>query len=224
MKGLGSLLNWKQGMNSRSGDLAGPFLSGTLLLFVLACPSLSQADTPKISPQGSKEMTTRTAQQIEQLKSQQTETRSEAAKALAMSGIEAKPAAVPLVLAAGEEEESIREWAVAALEELGTPLAEDVEPLLDILIKSVKKTSQASKDQAFWAVTLLGRRKSERALPHLAELLKSHPSMTVRQRIAWALGEYETLPDAAIEALHVAEKEANARLSYLAKRALEKKA
>ena len=53
--------------------------------------------------------------------------RAEAAEQLARLGGDARPAAVPLVMACGDASEEVRQWAAAALEELGAPESQHVE-------------------------------------------------------------------------------------------------
>ncbi|HUG89960.1 MAG TPA: HEAT repeat domain-containing protein, partial [Planctomycetaceae bacterium] len=59
--------------------------------------------------------------------------RAAAAERLARLGPAGRGAAVPLVRASGDADESVREWAVAALEELGPPDVGDVGALAALL-------------------------------------------------------------------------------------------
>ena len=51
--------------------------------------------------------------------------RVEALRRFAQMGEEARPAAVPLVRLTGDEQEEIRQWSAAALEEMGPPAPGD---------------------------------------------------------------------------------------------------
>ncbi len=70
--------------------------------------------------------------------------RAQAAEQLAQLGPEARPAAVALVLASGDEEEEVREWAVGALEQMGPPEATDVGHLASLV-------EARSPDVGYWA-------------------------------------------------------------------------
>ena len=82
--------------------------------------------------------------------------RAQAAEELAQLGSEARPAAVALVLACGDEAEEVRQWATSALEEMGPPEASDVGPLISFI-------EAKSPDVGYWAATLLGRLKADAA-------------------------------------------------------------
>ena len=75
--------------------------------------------------------------------------RADAAEALARLGAEAREAAVALVRASGDRDSNVRDWAVAALEELGPPPAADVEPLAAL-------ATNPETNIAYWSCTLLG--------------------------------------------------------------------
>ena len=76
--------------------------------------------------------------------------RSQAAEQLCHLGTEAQEAALALVRACADSTEEVREWAVAALEALGPPLAADIAPLAALL-------RDENSDVGYWAATLLGR-------------------------------------------------------------------
>ncbi len=145
------------------------------------------------------------------------EVRREAAERLARLGPEARPAAVPLVRACGDESEEVAQWAAAALEELGPPDAKDLEALAGLL-------RDAKADTGYWAATLLGRLGEEagRAVAHLAAALDGGPELSVRQRAAWALGRIGPAARGAVEALRRAEASEDPRLARLAAQALKK--
>ena len=144
-------------------------------------------------------------------------TRAGAAEELAQLGPDAQPAAVALVLACGDEEEEVRQWATAALEQLGPPLASDVAQL-ETLIEA------RSPDVGYWAATLLGRLKGEAAaaVDTLARAVAGQCGIAVRQRAAWALGEIGPASATAIPSLRKAAGDADPRLSRLSQEAIEK--
>lgn len=141
--------------------------------------------------------------------------RLDAAEHLARAGDAAAPAAVPLVQACGDADEQVREQAVAALEDLGTPpttaltdlttLARATDPLV-----------------AYWAITLLGRsgQDAAAAVTVLAGRLASADAPEVAQRAAWALGKFGPAAAPAADALRVAAGSADPRLARLAGEAL----
>jgi HEAT repeat protein len=108
--------------------------------------------------------------------------RAQAAEKLAHLGEAAQPAAVQLVTACGDETEEVREWAVAALEELGPSRREDLEKLAHL-------AAHGSDDQAYWACTLLGRAAADAAgfSEVLREIAAGHESAEVRRRAQWAI-------------------------------------
>jgi HEAT repeat protein len=119
------------------------------------------------------------------------------------------------VRTAGDEEEDVCEWATAALEELGPPAVEDLNALSDLLRAD-------SADTAYWAATLIGRLGAQ-AAPVVAALvttLTESAAATVRQRVAWALGEIGRPALAAKPALEQAKNCGDPRLAKLAAQAL----
>lgn len=143
------------------------------------------------------------------------DTRARAAEQLAQLGSDARPAAVPLVLACGDEAEDVRQWATAALEAIGPPDLADVASLTSFV-------DGRSPDVGYWAATLLGRLKSEAApaVDSLARAVAGSPHLSVRQRAAWALGEIGPAAIAAVPLLEKAATEADPRLSHLAQAAM----
>lgn len=142
--------------------------------------------------------------------------RAAAAEQLARLGSEASAAAVALVRASGDREASVRDWAVAALEELGPPPENEIEPLAAL-------ATNPDLNIAYWACTLLGRLKaaSAAAVPQLIDALAKHDDLAVRQRAAWALGQIGPAAKAATPALEQAARSGDARLTRLARAALE---
>jgi HEAT repeat protein len=152
------------------------------------------------------------------LKSSDAVVRAAAAEQLAHLEDGAQPAAVPLVLATADADESVRQWATAALESLGPPDPEQAAEL-------AKLTSDPRLDVAYWSVTLLGRLGSDAGnadtVAALICALDNHPQSAVRERAAWALGEVGSAAAAALPALQGAQAKTDPRLSRLAKTAIE---
>jgi HEAT repeat protein len=143
--------------------------------------------------------------------------RQSAAERLAQLGPDAQAAAVPLVEACAIEDDSLREFVTAALEEIGPPLPGDVAKLASLV-------SHRSLDVAYWAATLLGRLK-DHAAPAIRELvaaLDAHPEVSVKQRAAWALGQIGPAASEARPALQKAAASNDPRLARVAQEALEK--
>lgn len=141
--------------------------------------------------------------------------RASAAEQLAGIGRDAQPAAVALVLAAGDESEEVRQWATAALEQLGPPEEADLSSLAALV-------DGRTADVGYWAATLIGRLKGQAAgvAETLARSLAGSPHLSVRQRAAWALGEIGPGACAALPSLHKAAQQPDARLSRLAQQAI----
>ena len=138
-----------------------------------------------------------------------------AAEALARMGVNARDAAVPLVRAAGDRDTRVRDWVVAALEELGPPCPGDL-PLLTPL------AANADLNIAYWSCTLLGRLKVDAApaVGVLTNALATHSQLSVRERAAWALGQIGPSARSALPALEQAAQSSEPRLSRLAKQAI----
>lgn len=139
-----------------------------------------------------------------------------AAKALCHSADGARLAAVALVRAIGDEEEEVREWASAALEDLGEPEAADVAQLVELV-------DTQNADVAYWAVTLLGRMEARAAaaVGTLAAALQASRPVNVRQRAAWALGRIGSAASVARPQLQAAANDGDPRLARLSTTALE---
>ncbi len=118
------------------------------------------------------------SQLINDLNSDQLAVRRRAAEQLAAAPDAA--AAVSLVRACGDADEQVREWAVAALEQLGPPDAADGPAILNLL-------TNANRDVRYWSATLLGRlgRLGASAVGPLGEAVENDPDSAVRQRAAW---------------------------------------
>jgi HEAT repeat protein len=155
-------------------------------------------------------------QLISQLDEDDAATRAGAVGQLCRLGELARPAAVALVEACGDPNESVREWATAALEGLGPPNDEDVASLTGLI-------RHQAADVAYWAVTLLGRAGAAagQSAGELAGALRDHPAAAVRQRAAWALGKIGPPAAAALDELKTAAASDDPRLARLAKRAIE---
>lgn len=140
----------------------------------------------------------------------------QAAEALAKMGPDAKAAAVPLVRAVANNEETVREWVVSALESLEAPHEDDT-PALTKLVGS------DDGEVAYWAITLLGRLEDNAASAVLAliEALKQDPHPHNRQRAAWALGKIGPKAKNALPALKEAAHGHDPRLARIALLAME---
>jgi HEAT repeat protein len=150
----------------------------------------------------------------QQLREGQVAQRQRAAEQLAQSGENAAPAAVELVQAAGDEEQ-VREWAVAALEQLGPPPTAAIRQLCGL-------TAHENELVGYWAVTLLGRLgpAAVTAVSALTDTLQHSPHQAVRQRAAWALGQVGDGSATVIAALTRAAGAEDPRLARLATQAL----
>src|SRR5690349_21052159 len=87
---------------------------------------------------------------VTELRDPSVEVRLNATEALARMGEEAQPAAVALVAACGDVDSEVRDWATAALEGMGPPSTDDLQPLIDLLPVDNPLVG-------CWAATLLGR-------------------------------------------------------------------
>lgn len=140
-----------------------------------------------------------------------------AARSLAGLGPDGAAAASALARTAGDADEQVREWAVAALEELGAPPREELEALCGLL-----RDSQA--DIGYWSATLLGRlgAAASPAVPALADALANAPAASVRQRAAWALGRIGAAAAGARGELAAGAQDPDERLARLCREALER--
>jgi HEAT repeat protein len=151
-----------------------------------------------------------------QLASASVDERVAAAERLSQAGEEAAVAAVPLARACGDDDERVRELAVAALEDMGPPPADAVGPLGDLV-------GHRDPLVAYWAATLLGRAGEEAAaaVTALTACVASSADMSVRQRAAWALGRIGPAATRARGTLETARSGADQRLARLAAEALD---
>jgi HEAT repeat protein len=152
---------------------------------------------------------------IEHLSAPDAEARATAAEALCRAGESAASAATALVAACGDDDDSVREWAAAALEDLGPPPSGQIADLIPL----------ATADHplvAYWAVTLLGRggEGAASAVPALEACLAPGKAIEVRQRACWALGKIGPAAASARAALTAAVSDADPRLARLAGEAL----
>lgn len=141
--------------------------------------------------------------------------RADAAERLAKLGDGARGAAVPLVRAAGGQDERVRQWAAAALEELGPPAPEDGPALAELLRAD-------NTDVGYWAATLLGRLADGRFTGELAAALDKQRPQSVRERACWALGRIGPDARVALPALEAVAQETEPRLARLARSAIER--
>jgi HEAT repeat protein len=131
-------------------------------------------------------------------------------------GPDAVSVAVPLVEACSDDDEEVRNWVVAALEELPAPDASHA-ATLEAFIRG------ENLDVAFWATTLLGRMEAAAAstVPTLASAVIDHPELVVRERAAWALGKIGKPAADAIPQLEAASASTEVPLARLATIALK---
>ncbi|MFM7183878.1 MAG: HEAT repeat domain-containing protein [Planctomycetota bacterium] len=136
--------------------------------------------------------------------------RAAAAERLCQAGERARSASVDLVRACGDADESVREWAVAALEAIGPPPPTLVPGLAEL-------ATARSQLVAYWAITLLGRSGKDAAtvLETLTQCVAS-TDLAVAQRAAWALGRIGPAAAAAVSALRDAASRGDERLTRLA--------
>lgn len=141
--------------------------------------------------------------------------RADAAERLCRAGAAASVAAVDLVRACGDADDRVREWATAALEELGPPPPGATTNLAEL-------AGSSDPLVAYWAVTLLGRTgaSAASAATLLAGFVDGAADMAVRQRAAWALGKIGAGASAARDALTRAAGNSDPRLARLAAEAL----
>jgi HEAT repeat protein len=152
---------------------------------------------------------------IAALRSGDASDRREAAESLMTMGEDAAGAAAALAEAASDSDDEVREAAVGALEGLGTPPADRITPLADLLRES-------QPDTAYWAATLLGRLgpAAGAAVAQLTAALGPAAPLEVRQRAAWALAQIGPPARVAKRELEMATAHADPRLSRLAREAL----
>jgi HEAT repeat protein len=155
-------------------------------------------------------------QLIANLKSPAAATRAAAAEELCHLEDGAQGAAVDLIQATADADDSVRQWATAALESLGPPATADCEKIAALL-------SSQKLDIAYWSAMLLGRLESAAvaAVPNLITSLNSHPEQAVREQSAQALGKIGPPATAALPALKPAAADPHPRLGRLAKTAIE---
>lgn len=156
------------------------------------------------------------SQLARELAASEASVRRAAAEKLAQLGPDAAPAALALVRACGNELADVRDWAVAALEEIAAPPANEIEKLAGML-------GADSSLVGYWAATLLGRLGDQAApaVPALARVLAGGGDLAVRERTAWALGKIGPAAAAALPALEQAANGDVPRLSRLAVEAIE---
>ncbi len=155
------------------------------------------------------------SQAIQALGSEIVAERQAAAEMLAKSGTVARAAAVGLCRAANDTDETVREWANAALEEMGPPPSAEKESLAELL--------EAPEGTAYWAVTLLGRLEGEAhsISAKLAALVQYEATPAeVRNRALWSLEKIGSRTPEVKQAAEAAAKSENPRTARLAAKLL----
>lgn len=138
-----------------------------------------------------------------------------AAENLSLMGPDASFAAVELVEACADDE-AVRNFAVAALEELGPPPNDSRNSLTELVAHSDPLV-------AYWAITLLGRlgTTAKSSQDDLASALAGARDSSVRERAAWAMGQVGADSETAIGQLKTAAESSEARLARIAKASLD---
>lgn len=154
---------------------------------------------------------------IHQLRTGDVASQAEAAEALAGLGQGAQAAIPALVQYCGEMDEGVRNWCVAALEEVGPPARSHLAELTAM-------AQAADSDVAFWAVTMLGRAgaDAQAAIPVLLERLEDRNAPTVQERSAWALGRVGQGSEPVILALQRVASHSGGPLAAQVQRALKR--
>jgi HEAT repeat protein len=138
-----------------------------------------------------------------------------AAESLSLLGPEAAFAAVDLVGSCADEE-SVREYAVAALEGMGPPPDESIEGLISLL-------RHRHPLVLYWAVTLLGRTldRGVEVQKAVAMVARDTSDRSVQQRAVWALGQMHPLLVETRNLLQTFQSSNDPRLARLATQAIE---
>ncbi len=142
-----------------------------------------------------------------------------AAERLMLAPDLARQFAIELAMMVGDQEESVREAAVAALEEVEAPDPGKVIPLTALL-------QDERGDVSYWAATLLGRlgEAAGHAVPALIEAAGGKNgdglATSARQRAIWALGKIGLAAASAKRVLQTAAEDSDPRTARLAQRAL----
>jgi HEAT repeat protein len=121
---------------------------------------------------------------VKDLSASEVATRVAAAEKLNGLGEDASPAAVALVQALDDQEDSVRQLVNSTLEGCGPPPQNTVDDLERLL-------ANQNADVAYWAATLLGRLEAGavQAVESLKTAAAEHPSDEVQKRATWALGK-----------------------------------
>jgi HEAT repeat protein len=141
--------------------------------------------------------------------------RASAAESLAQLGAGCRDACLELVRACGTDQVT-REWAAAALEEMGPPPSTKLVSLVPLLASD-------SPDVVYWAATLLGRLEdqAELAADSLANVIESERDLFVRERAIWAARKIGCSSPTILQALNAARDRGPDRLARLATEALD---
>jgi len=141
--------------------------------------------------------------------------RREAAEVLAHGESESASAALALLKALRDEDDEVRDWAVAALEAIGAPAEHQVAEVVKLL-------EDESADVAYWAATLLGRLQRAGApfASAVAKALATRSEVQVRRRAVWALAKIGASSSDVLAALKQAAADGDQPLARVAGEAL----
>lgn len=143
--------------------------------------------------------------------------RAASAEQLCQLGDDACRAAPALLDACEDADERVRQWASEALGAINTP------DEASLPIFALRLASQ-NGEVLYWAATMLGRLgiAGSTAARALAQLLqRDSAALAARERAAWALGQMGPSASVALESLRSAAQSQHARLSRLAKQAVD---
>jgi hypothetical protein len=151
---------------------------------------------------------------IHQLRSDDVKERARAAEEVCRAGLTSAEVTIELIRAA-DDDDSVSQWATAALEAIETPPPVTAAELARL----VAADHEAS---AYWAATLLGRIGGEAvdSESSLAMAVTNSNHQAVKERAAWALARVGVTLDETKRSLQSAAASGTARLKRLAEQAL----
>lgn len=158
---------------------------------------------------------------IDSLSSEDPRVAASAAESLAQSSASIQSAAVPLSIAAGSEDESLCEWASAALESLGSPNESDLDALSDLV--KLYLEAKAHPATAYWALTLMSRLGPTAAteLGTIIQAAEFTGDASVKEKAVLCLGTIGSMAQAALPILNRLAADDSPRLSRLARMSID---